>query len=216
MERQSATLITREELAARALEILDRNGIDGLTMRGLAESLGVGTMTVYGYVRSKEEVLDAAVDAAVADAPAPAFTGEWRGDLRKLVMSAWTMLARHPALVQVRLRRPVLRPDALRFGEAGMALLQGAGLPAQDAAYAYRLLFTYTFGFAGLSPPADDDARRGAAAALAVLPAEDFPRLAAAREEFGRSLAGDEAFAYGLERILDGIGAQLAAVGGEA
>jgi AcrR family transcriptional regulator len=210
MERRGATLITRDQLAERALEILDREGIDGLTMRGLAEALGVGTMTVYGYVRSKEEVLDAAVDAAVADAPPLTITGAWREDLRTLVMSAWTMLARHPALVQVRLRRPVLRPDALRFGEAGMGILQAAGLPAQDAAHAYRLLFTYTFGFAGLSPPSDPQARHDAAVALAALPPEDFPRLAAAREEFGRALAGDEAFAYGLERILDGIGARLA------
>jgi AcrR family transcriptional regulator len=207
------TGITRADVAAKALEILDRDGVDGLNMRRLAQDLGVGTMTLYGYVRSKEEVLDAAVDVAVSTSPGFKRSGDWRRDLRTLIEGAWRNLNQHPALVQIRLREPVLRPEALRFGEAGMDILLRAGFPAAEAAQSFRLLFTYAFGFAGLSPDRDAElARRQADGVLATLDPQRYPHLTAAREEFSAAMAGHAAFAYGLERILDGLEARRAAL----
>jgi AcrR family transcriptional regulator len=205
------TGLTRADVAAKALEILDRDGVDGLTMRRLAEELEVGTMTLYGYMRNKEEVLDAAVDLAVSTSPGFKRSGDWRTDLRALIVGSWRNLNRHPALVQIRLRQPVLRPEALRFGEAGMAILIGAGFPPAEAARSFRLLFTYAFGFAGLSPDREtESARRQADAVLIGLDPDHYPSLTGAREEFTRAMAGHEAFEYGLERILDGLEARLA------
>lgn len=179
-------------------------------MRRVAEVLGVGTMTLYGYVRSKDELLDAAVDAAVEAGPAVSPEGSWREQLTELVGSARRTIARHPALLQIRLRQPVLRPEALQFGEVGMGILQTAGFPPGEAAAAFRLLFTYAFGFAALSPEQSGETSREAArAALDSLPAARYPNLSSTREEFAAALAGDEPFAYGLERILDGLEARL-------
>jgi AcrR family transcriptional regulator len=202
--------LSRRQIARAALEIVDSEGLDGLTMQRVAEAVGAGTMTLYGYVRSKDELLDAVVDAAVEDAEPPTGEGSWRERLGELARVAHHMLTRHPALVQVRMAQPVLRPESLRFGEAAMGILDDAGFESREAAQAFRLLFTYVFGFAGLSPEQTAErARREAAAAIAMLPPEQYPNLSRAAAEASAAMAGEEQFEYGLERILDGLEAQL-------
>src|SRR5437879_11279 len=106
--------LTRDEVARAALEIVDREGLDGLSMRRIADALGVGTMTLYGYFRSKQELLDAVIDAAVDTVPEVDRSGTWRDQLGELIRNARRTLLRHPALVQIRFRAPVLRPESLR------------------------------------------------------------------------------------------------------
>jgi AcrR family transcriptional regulator len=201
--------LTREQIAQAALELVDRDGLEGLTMQRLAERMGVGTMTLYGYFRSKDELLDAIVDAAVAHPEPRLSTGSWREQLDELAHLAHRRLAAHPALVQIRLREPVLRPEALRFGEAGLEILHGAGFDDAEAAQAFRLLFTYVVGFAALSPERTvAQQRQQAAAAIALLPPERYPNLTRAADQASKAMAGEEAFEYGLERILDGLEAR--------
>jgi AcrR family transcriptional regulator len=201
--------LTHERIAAAALEIVDRDGLDALSMPALSRALGVGTMTLYVYFRTKDELLDAVLDAAV-ETPRLRPTGAWRDDLAAVVRLAHDTLSRHPALVQVRFRRPVLRPQALRFGEAVVGILVHAGFEPAEATSAFRLLFTYVFGFAGLSPQRGaEEARRDAAAAVAALPPEQYPNLTANAADFSHAMAGGELFDFGLERILDGLEAAL-------
>src|SRR4051794_40415224 len=144
---QVATVtLTRERVAEAALELVDRAGLEGLSMRRLADALGVGTMTLYGYFRNKRELLDAVVDTAVSDPPAPAAAGDWRAQLRALLLAARRNLLRHPALVEIRVRQPVLQPEALRFAESALRILREAGLERREAALAFRLVFSYLFG----------------------------------------------------------------------
>ena len=202
--------LRREAIAAEALRIADAEGLDSLSMRTLADRLGVGTMTLYGYYRSKDELLDAMVDAAVTERPPFPAEGGWRERLHEVVMTARRALLRHPSLVELRVRRPVLRPEALRFGEAVLGILRGAGLPPREAARAFRLLFTYTFGYAALSPAgATEQSREAARAALARLPRDEFPAITESLEEASDAMGGEEAFAFGLDVILDGIGARI-------
>jgi len=208
--------ITREQIARTALAIIDRDGLDTLSMRVLADELGVGKMTLYGHVRDKEELLAAVVDVAVEDAgPLNPASGAWQDRFRALAENAYENLNRHPALVQLRLRAPVVRPEALRFGEAGMAILEDAGFEPAEAARAFRLLFTFTFGCAGLSPESDfERARRATAVAVAGLPPDEYPRLTSASAEFAHAVGGREQFDYGLERIIDGLESRLRTVDG--
>lgn len=206
----SRARLSRDQVAVAALEYLDRHGLEGLSMRRLANELGVGTMTLYGYFRSKQELLDAVVDAAMTETPVVSATGEWRPQVRELVYMAWHNLSLHPSLVQIRVQQPVLRPEALRFAEAGMRILQAAGFDKREAAQAFRLLFTYTFGFAAFSPQhAADEARTQARAAMRALPPEDYPMLSDAAAAASEAMAGEEQFRFGLERILDGLEAAL-------
>jgi AcrR family transcriptional regulator len=207
----TATL-TRERVAEAALELVDRDGLDGLSMRRLADALGVGTMTLYGYFRSKRELLDAVVDAAVSDRPLPRPGGPWREQLRELLLAARRNLVRHPGLVEIRVRQPVLQPEALRFSEAGLRILRGAGFDTREATLSFRLVFSYIFGFAAFSPAeAVEEDRAAAAAAIRALPPDEYPELAAASGEAAAAMGGEEAFEYGLDRILDGLEARLSA-----
>jgi AcrR family transcriptional regulator len=204
--------LSREELGRAGLEIVDREGLEGLTMRRLADALGVGKMTLYGHVRSKEELIDAIIDVAVGLADPPETRGgSWRDQLGALMRAAHRNLNAHPALVAIRFTRPIVRPDSLRFGEAGMRILESAGFDAEESARAFRLLFTYIFGYAGLSPEATvQEARRQAAVAIAGLSPDEYPRLTGAAAAFSAAMAGQDQFEYGLERILDGLQARLA------
>jgi AcrR family transcriptional regulator len=203
--------LSPEQIGRAGLEIVDREGLEALSMRRLADALGVGTMTLYGYVRSKDEVIDAIIDVAVALAEPAVLRGTWRDQLAALMRTRRRNLNAHPALVAIRFTRPIVRPEALRFGEAGMRILTSAGFDAEEAARAFRLLYTFVFGYAGLSPDATtEQARRQVAVAVAGLPPDEYRALMGAAPEFSAATAGDEAFEYGLELILDGLEARLA------
>jgi AcrR family transcriptional regulator len=209
---QPRTVTTREDVARAALELADREGIDALSMRRLAGAVGVGTMTLYGYFANKSELLDGVVDMAVDDAGELHAGGPWRDSLRHAVVTARDNMVRHPALVEIRIRQPVLRPEALRFAETLMAILTGAGMPRAEAARTFRLLFTFVLGYAALSPSGGEEpARRAARSALAALPPERYPALAASVDEAAAAMGGEETFSFGLELILDGIEARLSA-----
>jgi AcrR family transcriptional regulator len=210
--RDPRARLNREQVARAALDLLDRHGLEALSMRRLAGHLGVGTMTLYGYFASKDDLLDAVIDAAVADREQPALEGPWQDQLRQLMQASRRSLARHPSLVKVRAERPVLRPEALRFAESGITILRGAGFSRSDAARAFRLLFTYVFGYVSFSPDErTEEARRRSRAATAALPPDEYPSLHDTSEELADAMAGQATFDFGLDRIIDGLEAHLRA-----
>jgi AcrR family transcriptional regulator len=208
--RQPPEGLTRERIARVALELADREGLDALSMRRLASELSIGTMTLYGYFRTKDELLDAAVDVAAAEAPVSLGGGTWREQLTDLMRGVLEHLRRHPAGVRIRLARPMLSPQALRVTEAAFLVLASAGFDRGAAARGYRALFTYTFGFASFNSPEDPAAaRRYAVMAIDALPSEEYPTLSRAASEAADTFADDSQFEFGLERLLDGLEAEL-------
>jgi AcrR family transcriptional regulator len=202
--------LSRERIALTALRLADAEGLDALSMRRLATELDVGTMTLYGYFRSKEELTAAMVDVATANAPIRVADGHWRDQLRALMLGIRRTLAEHPSFVQLRLTRPILTPGALRASDAGLRILDRAGFDKAEAARAYRALFLYTFGHAGFgSPPDPEQTRRHAKAVALALPEREYPALSAAATEVSEVMAGDEPFEWGLDRFLDGLEALL-------
>jgi AcrR family transcriptional regulator len=197
-------------VARAALDLLDEHGLAALSMRRLADQLGVGTMTLYSYFRSKDELLDAVVDAAVADREQVELDGPWQEQLRTLMQATRRGLSRHPALVKVRAERPVLRPEALRFAESGLTILREAGLKKTEAARAFRLLFTYVFGYVSFSPDhAAEEAKRESKAATARLPRDEYPTLTDTADELADAMAGDATFDFGLGLIIAGIASRI-------
>ena len=203
--------LDRDEVARAALAIADAEGIDGLSMRRLADELGIGTMTLYGYFRSKRELLDAAVDMAAEQFAAPTLRGTPRRRLRVYMEAVREWLEQHPSLVHIRGEAPIVRQGAFRVSEGAMQILIDAGLPPAEAAYGFRLLFTYVFGSVafGLGEPSPEQ-RRATTAAVLALPPEEFPALLAAASGAGDALGGRRPFEYGLEVLLDGLESRLA------
>ncbi|MDQ6915807.1 MAG: TetR/AcrR family transcriptional regulator [Actinomycetota bacterium] len=198
--------LSRDAILEGALSLVEREGLDALSMRRLAQDLDVGTMTLYGYFRDKRELLDGLVDALAARAPLPRLRGDWRQRLTTLMRHLATTLAAYPALAQLRLAQPIVTPGAFQLTEAGMATLREAGFSAADAARHFRALFLYAFAIAVFSPAGTvADARRQAAGALASLPPADFPALAESLVELVDSLDPSAQFEHGLALLLDGI-----------
>lgn len=202
--------LSRERIARAALALADREGFDRLTMRRLAAELGVGTMTLYGYFKDKDELIDAAIDVASEEGRVAVGEGSWKDQLAELMRGIRRALDAHPSGMRLRLTRPMLSSGALRTTEAGMQILAGAGFRRDQAARAYRTLFVYTFGFASFSTPAEPEAlKRQTRAALTALSPEEFPMLSAAVEEAAEAMAGDAQFEFGLSLLIDGLESQL-------
>lgn len=208
------TKLSHDQVIRAAWAVLDREGLAGFTMRGLAEHVGVAPMTLYGYFPDKDALLDAVLDFGADELIVSSPVGPWRDRLRELLSILHRQLVAHPFVVELRLRRPILNPGAMRFTEAGLSILQTAGFDPDAAARAFRPLFIYTFGSAAFAAPGDASAqRRKAWAALAALEAQEFPAVTASASALVDVLSGDEQFAYGLDRLLDGLEVELASSG---
>ena len=204
--------LTREEVADAALALVDEQGLEALTMRRLAESLGVGTMTLYGYVRDKDELLDAVVEAATSRDPFRRVDGPWQERLRALARQSHAGLIRHPALVELRLRRPILTPGAFRVTELAFEALLEAGFSRPEAARVFRVFFLYVFGSAAFNQPElSAPVRAATRGAIASLPEDEYPLLSGSADAVAVTTGGAEQFEYGLELLIEGIEARLAA-----
>jgi AcrR family transcriptional regulator len=209
-KRPGGTPLSRELIADAALEIVDREGGGALSMRRLARELGVGTMTLYGYFRDKDELLDLAVDRAARRYELSSGEGDWRPRLRELILTMWRSLTEHPSAVQIRSRKPILNPGALRACEAGMTILQDAGLDIREASAAWRLLFTYVFGYSAFSSYEPSAAIKSEwRRELGSLPEDEYPITSGNAAEMVNWMAGRAPFEQGLEIILDGLEARL-------
>jgi TetR/AcrR family tetracycline transcriptional repressor len=212
MAKQEAVRLSNERILAAAREIVDAEGLDALSMRRLAKELDVWPMSVYRYFHDKDALLDALAASAVGEVALPQPGTVWREQMVALLEHARAAMSPDTA---ARLPRTFLTPGVLRISETGLAILEEAGFAKDDAARAWRTLWSYTFGFATFalaSTPAE--ARRRTRSALAALPDEDYPALTAATDEVAAAFAADEEFQHGLQRLLDGLAAQAPPVRG--
>src|SRR5690242_1263213 len=94
------TQLTREQVVTAAIELADRDGIESISMRRLAQELGVEAMSLYTHVRNKDDLLDGMVDAVISmipmDADADAGAVDWRTSLRRMALGARGVMLRHP------------------------------------------------------------------------------------------------------------------------
>lgn len=212
-ERRSSSRLglTPERILETALALLDREGLDGLTMRRLADELDIGTMTLYGYFRTKDALLDALVDHHTRYEPQRA-RGTWKDRLRHLMEAVHRSHQKHPGIVELRLQRPLISAGALAVTDAAMEILLGAGFTKRQAARAYRTLFIYTFGFSAFGPGGRGRTeQRATLAAINALPSEGYPALKSSAGEAADAMADPGVFELGLTCILDGLERRLRA-----
>jgi AcrR family transcriptional regulator len=197
--------LTREEIVACALELLDETG--GFTMRKVAERLDVGTMTLYGHFRHKDELLQAVVEAGVPRVVAPT-DGPWHERLKALMLALHEEVSAHPGLARLRFERPIVSAGALEITEAAMAMLDEGGFDTGEAATAYRALFLFVLGAAAFGPTRDAEHQRAATReALAQLDRDHFPALLAAATDAERAMGDPAVVERGLAAMLQGLAA---------
>jgi AcrR family transcriptional regulator len=201
---------SRDELARRALALMDSHGTEALTMRRLADEVGIGTMALYRYFPSKTELMDAAIDQAAPEIDLPE-AGPWREQLATLARALFRAGRRHPTLARERFSRPLQSRGAMRVTDRAIALLLAAGLSREEAVAAFKALLVHALGSAVIAAAeARPDVARVAAERHAALDAEEFPAMAAVASELTAALGGDQAFELGLAALLDGIEQRLA------
>lgn len=204
---------------AAGIALADRDGLDGLSMRRLAQELGVNPMSLYHHLRDKDALLDAMLDAVVAGiepgGPAAAEDGEgprWTDELRALVLAARRQVLAHPWAVQVLQQRETPTPAALRHVDRVLGILRRGGCSVELGHHALHLLGSRILGF---SQDLFDD-RSAAQADPAVLAAQvaawssTHPHVAelaaAATHEGGLGGCDDDLeFGFGLDLLLDGL-----------
>lgn len=121
--------LSKRRVVAEAVQLADREGADGLSMRRLAGELGAGAMSLYHYVSSKEELLDAMIDMVFEEIELPPEETDWQAAIRRRAVSARQVLARHPWAIGLLESRTAPGPANLRHHEAVTACLRRAGFP---------------------------------------------------------------------------------------
>ncbi|MFG1673380.1 TetR/AcrR family transcriptional regulator C-terminal domain-containing protein [Micromonospora sp. NPDC049282] len=137
--------LTRENIVDAAVILLDRHGVDGLTMRRLAERLDVTATALYWHVRTKDDVLDLAVDRIFGDVPIPAGSDDWEENIRVLARGWRAAMLDHswaPGLVG----RPMLGPNVLARTEFLQAALVRGGCHGRRLAVVTRMVANFVIG----------------------------------------------------------------------
>lgn len=210
--------LTRRSVIMGAVDLADEIGVDLLTIRKLANQLGVKPMAIYHHVSSKEDILDGMIGAIYAEIQLPTVGLDWKSGIRIRMRSARSVLARHPWAAAMMDGRVNPGPEILAHHDAVLRCLR-SGLDLRMAAHAYALLDAFVFGFAlqeaALPFSNSEEAAEVATAVMQSFPKDAYPHLA--ELTIGHILQpgydfGDE-FEFGLDLILSALSARSAAVG---
>jgi AcrR family transcriptional regulator len=207
--------ITPEAIVETALRVLDEDGLDGLSMRRIADQLDTGAASLYWHVGSKDGLLDLLFDRVIGEQQIPdPDPGQWREQLKQVARTQRATNLAHRDVVRISLGRIPMGPNALRYSERVLAILRASGIPDQLSVVGQQLLTAVVNGFtldeaSGLA----GNAREAGAAAeqareyLASLPTQRFPNLVELAGEF---TAGDPdaRFELLLDLFVDGLAAR--------
>jgi len=202
--------VTRDRALAAAVELADANGIGAVTMRRLAQALGVEAMSLYHHVSAKEDILNGMVDAVFAEVEVPQDT-DWRTAMALRAHSLRAALKRHPWALGLMETRSQPGPATLAHHEAVLRCLRQAGFSLAATAHAFALLDAFIYGFAmqeaQLPFETGEETQELAADIMAGFPEGAYPYF----QEFavGHVLQpgydfGDE-FDFGLNLVLNGL-----------
>jgi AcrR family transcriptional regulator len=216
-----------ERIVAAAIAVADREGLEAVSMRRVADELGAAAMSLYTYVPGKVELLELMHDAVLGeDRWRYAEGSDWRGKLAELARREWEQYARHPWMLDVPWARAPLGPNTLASHERALSAVTGLGLGGKQMLNVVNLVSIFVRGVARMALEAKVAGERDGLSdeqwwaarepfLMQQLTPARFPILASpemagafdqTRPDVEYSLAEAlDSFDYGLERILDGV-----------
>jgi AcrR family transcriptional regulator len=208
--------LTLDRIVDTAIDIADADGLEALSMRRVAEALGVGTMSLYRYVPGKAELLDLMLDAISGPDPSVSTLGDdWRTAMEALGRALWRLYLRHPWLPFVDQTRPLLGPNSLNGFEVALAGLQDSRLSSQQKVNAISLIEAFVSSAARTHNNAVTAEQRTGLSTeefwLAQTPviekamATGRYQLIGSLDEDAFASSAEEFFEFGLRCILDGL-----------
>ena len=207
--RTPATPLSRDRILRTAVALADEHTIEALTMRRLAQALGVEAMSLYYHVARKDQLLDGMLDLVFAEMELPTESADWRPGIRACALSAHHTLLRHPWACGLITGTANPSPARLRWMNAVLGHLRRAGFSAEATHHAYHALDSHIVGFTlwvlpylAIQRERPDFARQ----VIEQLPLADLPHLAEHIDFHLADRPGDTSeFDFGLELILDGL-----------
>jgi AcrR family transcriptional regulator len=212
-----------EAITGAAIKILDSEGLEGLSMRRVADALNTGPASLYWHVGSKDGLLDLIFDQIIGETTPPAPRGDrWKEQLKQVALDQRATILRHRDLVAISMGRIPMGPNALRYTESVLAILRAGEVPDDLAVSGYLLLFAVINGFTmdEMHPPTGTgDGTGGGAGApspsavsgyLAALPPDRFPNIIAVAPHFAR-WDNDRQFEMLIDLYIDGLAQRAAA-----
>jgi AcrR family transcriptional regulator len=218
-DRARKARLSRELVLAKALELVDAEGLDALTMRRLGQELGRDPMSLYRYAENRAALLDGVSELVLNDLSIQSEDPDWKAQLRQIAHNLRQLALEHPNVVPLLVTRPLstplgLRPlGTLRPLEQILSLLSGAGFDPAGALHVYRAYYGFLYGHIlnelqeFVVDPEENEAllRLG----LHRLPAKEFPRLRALAPNLSE-YDGEKELDQGLTILLTGLEGQLA------
>lgn len=203
--------LSRPRILSAALQLVDQDGLEALTMRRLAEALGVDPMAIYNHVDGKDALLDGVAEALWNDVQAPADGVDWGEALRALAVSLRSLARAHPHAYHLLLGRGIFPEPALTAFDATLGALERAGLGRNQAAEMLRTLVAYAVGFAlielSAAPSAGTDLEQVVSVTRAL--PRDAPIHIVEVAMLMCDCDMDYQFGLGLDLILAGLEARL-------
>jgi len=143
---QTRIPVTRERVLEAALGLADEGGVEAVSMRKVADVLGVKAMSLYNHVANKDEVLDGMVDATYGEIAAPTPDANWQAQVREIAISAHEVFLRHPWAAGLQMSvKP--GPARLRYGDRLLGCFRDAGFSKQLTYHGYHIIESYILGY---------------------------------------------------------------------
>jgi TetR/AcrR family transcriptional regulator, tetracycline repressor protein len=200
--------LSRERILRTALAIVDREGLEAISMRRVGEALGVEAMSLYNHVANKAAILDGIFELVLAELPAMKPSASWQATLREAAQAFRAVLRVHPNALPIFATRPAVTPAAIAHVEAVLDVLRHAGFSADDAVSVLQVLTAFVVGhtLAAYAPRRPDEDSHPAYDQLART---QFPRVReAARILLTHDL--EQEFEFGLDAMFAGLEVRLA------
>ncbi|WP_293358819.1 MULTISPECIES: TetR/AcrR family transcriptional regulator C-terminal domain-containing protein [unclassified Microcoleus] len=201
--------LSRERVLRAAIRMADEGGIESLSMRKLAQDLGVQAMSLYNHVANKDDIINGIVDIVAGEIEVPSLGVDWKIAMRRRANSAHEVLVRHPWATMAIVSRANVGPAMLRYVDATLGCLCEAGFSLEMADRVWNAIDSHIYGFTlqELNFPFEAaEYSEAAQTGLSLIPADEFPYLNRLTHYVieGR-YDGIHDFDFGLELLLNGL-----------
>lgn len=209
--RKKREPVTRERALKVAMTLADAGGIGELTMRRLAEELGVEAMSLYHHVPSKDAILDGMIDLVFAEIAMPRTDVDWKTAIRERTASVRAVLLRHPWAIRLMESRRAPGAVTLAHHDAMLGVFRGAGFSVALTAHAYAVIDAFTYGFVhtelNLPFQSGPETQEVAQEIFEKIPPGALPHLVelATQHVLKPGYSYSDELGFGLELILDGL-----------
>ena len=201
--------LSRERILQVALRLADEGGLEALSMRRVAQELGVKAMSLYNHVTNKDDLIDGIVDRVVGDIELPRFDLDWKTAMRQRALSAHEVLLQHPWAVMAIMSRINVGPAMLRYVDTTIGCLREAGFSWEMVDHAWNAIDNHIYGFTLQElnfPIESSEYAKTADGFISHIPPDQYPYMhQLSLCIIDGSYDGLHDFEFGLNFILDGL-----------